>query len=182
MEDMFFIQAQDELFGKDWLSCYATNILDAKYEWADVAEVIDKQTDLNAHQKKDLIQVLQDNSKMFGGTLVLYPHHKVHIELVPVRSNENEIISLNLEYLSQDKKVNGPLLPSSSQRRMVEYDGSLSITSICFQSYRIFWANALGISYFTKLDVSIQYYMFELDEESQDLCTIIMSFGKDKYA
>eukprot|EP00804_Cyclotella_cryptica_P003807 CCRYP_008943-RA/>CCRYP_008943-RA protein AED:0.54 eAED:0.47 QI:0/0/0/0.6/0/0/5/0/256 len=35
MEDMFFIQAEDELFGKDWSSCYATNILDAKYEWTD---------------------------------------------------------------------------------------------------------------------------------------------------
>ena len=83
MEDMFFIQAEDELFDKDWLSCYATDILDAKYEWTDLAEVVDKLTHFNAHQKKDLLQVLQDNSKMFDGTLGLYPHCKVHIELVP---------------------------------------------------------------------------------------------------
>eukprot|EP00804_Cyclotella_cryptica_P018098 CCRYP_017620-RA/>CCRYP_017620-RA protein AED:0.45 eAED:0.45 QI:0/0/0/1/0/0/2/0/63 len=31
----------------------------------------------------ELLQVLQENIKMFDGTLGLYPHCKVHIELVP---------------------------------------------------------------------------------------------------
>jgi hypothetical protein len=30
MEDMYHIQLEGDLFGKDWLQCYATHILDAK--------------------------------------------------------------------------------------------------------------------------------------------------------
>jgi hypothetical protein len=48
MEDMFFVQAEDELFSDDWLNCFATKIRDAKYEWIDVADVVNKLTGLNA--------------------------------------------------------------------------------------------------------------------------------------
>ena len=77
MEDMFFIQTEDELLGKDWLRCYATKILDAKYEWTDVSDVMENLTHLNLHQKADLLKVLKENNTMFDGTLGTYPHCKV---------------------------------------------------------------------------------------------------------
>jgi hypothetical protein len=58
MEDMFHIQVKDKIFGEDWLECFATEILDAKYDKTDAAEVVKGLTDLNEHQKADLLQVL----------------------------------------------------------------------------------------------------------------------------
>ncbi len=69
MEVMFHIQVKDEIFGEDWLECFATEILDAKYEKTDVAKVMKGLTHLNAHQTADLLRVLQENDKMFNGTL-----------------------------------------------------------------------------------------------------------------
>jgi hypothetical protein len=48
MEDMFHIQTEDRIFGEDWLQCFATEILDAKYEMTNVAEVVKGLTHLNA--------------------------------------------------------------------------------------------------------------------------------------
>jgi hypothetical protein len=55
MEDMFHIQVEGDIFGEDWLECFATEILDAKYEKTDAAEVVKGLTHLNAHQKAELL-------------------------------------------------------------------------------------------------------------------------------
>ncbi len=83
MKEEFHIPVKDELFGEDWLTCFGTKILDAKYEKTDVADVMKGLTNLNAHQKADLLWLLQENKKMFNGTLGVYPHKKVHINIDP---------------------------------------------------------------------------------------------------
>jgi hypothetical protein len=55
MEDMFHIQVVDQLFGEDWLKCFATEILYAKYKSADIVEIVKGLTHLNAHQRADLL-------------------------------------------------------------------------------------------------------------------------------
>jgi len=79
MEDTYYI----ELLGHDWLEMYATEILDARYQWTDVQEVVDGQTHLRAQQKCDLLDVLKQHQKLFDGRLGVYLHKKVHIEPEP---------------------------------------------------------------------------------------------------
>jgi hypothetical protein len=65
------------------LNAFATEILDAKYKKTNVVEVVKGLTHLNVHQKVDLLRVLQENDKMFNGTLGVYPHKRVHIDIDP---------------------------------------------------------------------------------------------------
>ncbi len=54
MKDTFHIQVKDKLFGEDWLKCFAAEILDAKYEKTDVAEVMKGLTHLKCTSKSRL--------------------------------------------------------------------------------------------------------------------------------
>ena len=85
MAEIVNIQQEMEFFGMDWYdpNCYAIEILDAKYEKVLVDDVIKQLTHLDDQQKADLKLVLNDFTKLFDGTLGVYPHRKFHIELEP---------------------------------------------------------------------------------------------------
>ena len=83
MVDQYNVQVEDELFGEDWLNCFATEILDAKYEFTDVADVVNQMSHLNQKQKDDILTILKKHQQFFDGTLGVYPHKKSHIEIEP---------------------------------------------------------------------------------------------------
>jgi hypothetical protein len=67
----------------DWYdpTCFAIEILDAKYEKVQIKNVVNPLEYLSTQQKADLKQVLSEFTKLFDGTLGVYPHRKFHIEL-----------------------------------------------------------------------------------------------------
>ena len=75
MADPFEMQLEEEEFGDNWPSSYLTNaILDAKYEKVAIFDVIEQQVHLTTEQKNDLRALLNKYTKLFDGTLGVYPH------------------------------------------------------------------------------------------------------------
>jgi hypothetical protein len=75
MAEFLEVQCEAEkLFGMDWYNptCYASEILDAKYGEVSMDDVVDQLTHLNEKQKQDLKVLLKDFTKLFNGTLGVY--------------------------------------------------------------------------------------------------------------
>jgi hypothetical protein len=86
MAEVLEVQHEAEhFFSMDWYDpiCHASEILDAKYGQVSTDYVVDQLTHLNDKQKQDLKVLLKDFTKLFDGTLGVYPHKKFHANLVP---------------------------------------------------------------------------------------------------
>ncbi len=142
IDDMFHIEVKVKLFGEDWLQSFATEILDAKYEKKDVAEVMKGVTPLNAHQKADLPWVLQENKKCLMKLLTFIHIKRYTLTLIQMPSM---CILCLIQYLESIWRL--------SKRKTTEYTGSAThvnwteswdISNIrCGQS-RMFCASILG--------------------------------------
>jgi hypothetical protein len=142
---------------------------------------------------------------MFNGTLGVYPHKKVHIDIDPnarhsrpypaprihlntFKKELNHLVRVGVLAAQQESEWESPsfIIPKKDNRvHWISNLGQLNKVIRCKQYPLPIITDILckhsGYKFFTKLDVSMQYYTFELDTESQDLCTIITPFGKYKY-
>ncbi len=200
---------EEQLFDRDWYNpdCFATIILDAKYEKVNMNDVVNQLTHLSATQKEDLRNVLRDFSNLFDGTLGVYPHRKFHIDIMPSAKPKHArpyaVARIHLEAFKKelDHLVSiGVLSPTGASKWgsptfiAPKKDGCILWVSDLRELNKIvlrkqyplpiiqdILKKRAGYSFFTKIDISMQYYTFALDEESKDLTTIVTPFGKYRY-
>ena len=65
--------------------------MDAKYDKLDINQVISEQKHLDEYQKQGLRDLFLKYQKVFDGTLGLYSHRQVHIEVEPGARSVHEI-------------------------------------------------------------------------------------------
>ena len=92
-KDIYHVQFEDELLGHDRLELYATDILDERYQWTNIKDVVDKQIHLMDHQKTDLLAALKQNGNCLIDLSVSTLTGKVHIDHSTCQNNSHVAIS-----------------------------------------------------------------------------------------
>ena len=182
-------------------------ILDAKYEPADLPDVVRKCTHLNDDEQSALLKLLQKHTTLFDGTLGKWKGEPYNVELkedvkpyharpFPVPKVHEQTLKMELERLCQIgvlKKVNRSewaapsfLIPKKDGTVRFISDFRELNTRIKRKPYPIpkiqdMLLKLEGFKYATSLDLNMGYYHVELSPDSKRLCTIVFPFGKYEY-
>ena len=202
--DSLYVEYEDRGIALD---TFAVEILEAKYEKANLDEIADAQTQLTQEQRDVLRALLKKHEALFSGNLGRYPHKQFHIDVdptvQPTHSRYYPIARVHLEAFRKELLhliEIGVLSPQGSSRWCSptfvkpKKDGRIRWLSdlralnkaVIRKQYRIpiieeVLSRRKGYKFLTCLDISMQYYCFELDDESKELCTIATPFGYFKY-
>ena len=202
--DAYLAQIEMDDQGFDIDSYAASSILDAKYDKTDIDKVIrDNCSHLDESQQQDLRALLLNHAKLFDGSLGKYPGEPMHIELeqdaqpvyrrpYPVPQVHLATFKKELEHLVElgvlspvrDMEWGLPTFITPKKDGRVRWVSDLRELNKVIKrtQYTLPLINDVlrkrkGYEFLTKLDISMQFYTFELDEESKKLCTIVTPFG-----
>ena len=183
------------------------NILDAKYEAADLEQICREADYLSTDEQDKLIALLRKYETLFDGTLGqwngepyeidLQPDAKpYHAKAFPIPRVHMETLKLEVQRLCEAgvlKKVNRSEWAAPTFI-IPKKDGSVRFISdfrelnkrIKRKPYPIPKIQDLmlkleGFMYATSLDLNMGYYHIELNPDSKKYCTIVLPFGKFEY-
>ena len=178
-------------------------IMEAKYEAIDTDELAQAQKQLMPIQLTELACLFRKFLQVFDGELCTYPHRQYHLDLMvgakPVHSHpygvpftQRDAFNCELDHLVKIGVLerHGATQWASGTFIIPKKDclvwwisdfGALNkcIKQKTYPLPRIseILSKRTGYAYFSKLDISMAYYTFELDDDSKDLCTINMPYS-----
>ena len=182
-------------------------IKESKYEPVDLSTIVENCKHLNQEQQAGLLAVLSQYETLFSGKLGKYNGPPVHLDLeentVPHRTraydiphSQKEIFKGELDRLvaigvlepcGRSEWISGSFIIPKKDGRVRWISDFRGLNKAL---KRKVWpmplisellAKRSGYQFMSKIDISMQYYTFELDEESKDICTIATSFGLYRY-
>lgn len=186
-------------------------IEEAKYEEISPSEVSASQKHLSVHQRNLLTRLLLKFPVLFDGKLGLYKGKKVSLEIqddaVPYHAKAYSVPMAHAEIFRKELRhlVNiGVLRPCGPSewaaptfiipKKVVDGVQRVRWLTDFRELNRVLKRKVYplpiiqdiiqkrsGYKYLTKLDLSMMYYTFELDEVSKELCTIVTPYGKFQY-
>ena len=177
------------------------------YERSYSQEIVNKCTYLTQSQQQQLFQLISNFPKLFDGELKTFNGLPIHLELIdkptPVCSRAYLIPRSQLQVFKQelDRLVRIGVLEWANCSEWItgtfitaKKDGRVRwITNFRGLNWslkrRIYPLRRISdiitrhphYKYFTKLDISMQYYTFVLDKPSRDLCTFATPFCLYRY-
>jgi len=186
---------------------FTVEIKSSKYEEVSPSDVVTQQEHLLETQKNVLRKLLNKYPELFNGKLKEYRGSKVHLTLkkdhVATQSRPYRIPFVHRELFKEEL---GKLIKQGVLEKAERSVWSTPTFLIPKKDGRVRWISDFrvlnsnlqrkqyelprirdilerrkGYKFFTKLDISMQYYTFGLDEESKSLCTITTPFGLYRY-
>jgi hypothetical protein len=188
-------------------TCDKTEIKPSDYHKTEINDVVEKCTHLDETQRGELKKMLSKFKLLFNGELKTYTGKKIHLDLKPdakpvhqrafsLAKSQEALFKAELQHLVQAgvlertgasewasptfiiPKKTGKARWVSDFRNLNKY---LIRKQFPLPKIGDILAKRTGYKFFTKLDISMQYYTFELDDETSDLCTIATPFGLYRY-
>ena len=200
---------EDLLFSEDPIDedTFQAEIKDAKYDDMSPEAIAATQKHLTADQRRDLEELLSKFPTLFNGQLKAFAGETIHLEVDPtVTPSRSRAYSVPHTQLKTFKKELDHLVSQGVLEKGGRADWVSGTFLIAKKDGRVRWVSDFralnkaikrkfyplpvisevlrrrrGYKFLTKLDISMQYYTFVLDDESAELCTIATPFGLYRY-